>query len=361
MVKKGLVLFLFIFSILLISTVSAGFFGNFFKSNKADLSPVDVDLTLGNSPPEVKRFFLLPIGLGSPSQQPFNPIAGAAQTYYLGFVVEDVNGKDDLPQGPTLTSSSSVSATITAPVNSINPLITSPINSCSSRDCLDPLVSAFCNNPPLQVAYICQGIFVYSDPPSTFSGASPNANDLWTIEATAHDLALLPSPTVTSGDIGFDTLPDDYVQINTLSAYDLGTAAIDWTALSITTPNQPATAPIAISNYGNIPLNTLEVTGSDLTGTNPINPSAILSISAFSASDSTGGTPDASCVVPTTATQLTTTPITIPGVSIPYTAQGSIIDQDNLYACVYQALNSPGILTGPSSITYGGIWDLTAT
>lgn len=361
MVKKLLVASLIIASIFLITFASAGWFSDLFKKDPG-LSPVDVGVELANSPPTVKKLFL-PSALGPEYTQPFtgNPGAGFG-VFYIGAVVEDANGPSDLAQGTGLAPGTAMLAQIIAPQTSINPSITRTIVACDSYSCSNSTLSSNCDNPSIQLIYVCAGPFLTFDPPSSYSAASPDLRDLWTIQAAAIDLASNPSPTVSTGDVGFDDLLNNSIQINELSAYNLATTALNWNSLSVTTPNQPASAPLTIENLGNVELTTIEITGQDLTGTNPSNPSAILSVSAFSASGSSGGSPDASCVVPGTAAQLQNgATVTIPGVSIPFTTAGPSVDRDNVFVCAYQQLNSPGIISGPSSITYGGTWDITAS
>ncbi|MEK6894079.1 MAG: hypothetical protein AABX10_01305 [Nanoarchaeota archaeon] len=357
--EKKLLLSLSIFSLTLITFASAGWFNDFF--NKPDLSPVDVGVELQNSPPTIKRF-ILPSSLGPSFTQPFtaNPGIGFG-AYFVGVVVEDANGPSDLLQGTNLIPSSSAYFEINSPLNSVNPSITRQVLSCDSYLCSHPTLGLNCDNPSKQMMYVCGGSFLPSAPPSSYSGASPNPNDLWTIRAQTIDLSGNPSIIVSSGQTGFNSLPQDYVQINELSAYNLATTALNWNSLSITTPNQVASAPLIIENYGNVPLTTVEITGSDLIGTNPANPSAILSTSAFSASGQSGGNPDASCQVPATAVQLNNGEVIVPGVSIPYSSAGPSIDRDQLFVCAYQQLNTPGIITGPSSSTYGGVWNVVAS
>ncbi|MGV8131301.1 MAG: hypothetical protein ACP5N7_04350 [Candidatus Pacearchaeota archaeon] len=343
------------FSIFLITFTSAGWFSDLF--NKPDLSPVDVGVQLDNSPPTIKRFFS-PGSLGQEYTQPFtaNPGAGFG-VFYVGIVVEDANGPSDLPQGTGLAPASSAYFEIAAPVNSINPSITRPVVLCDSYLCDNPTLGSNCDNPSRQLMYVCAGAFLPSDPASSYSGASPNGNDLWRIRVATIDLAANPSDMVTSGDAGFNSVPGDYVQINELSAYNLATTALNWNSLNINTPNQVASAPLIVENYGNVPLTTIEITGTDLTGTNPVNPSAILSVDAFSASGSSG---QASCDTQSTAAVLRhQTPVGIPGVSIPYTASGPGTDRDEIYVCAFEQLSNA--ISGPSSISYGGTWDVVAS
>lgn len=356
--EKKLSISLVVSCLMLVSFASAGWFNDFF--NKPDLSPVDVGVNLANSPPSIKKFFL-PSALGPTYTQPFtaNPGIGLG-IYYIGAVVEDANGPSDLPQGIGISSASSLYIEITSPLNSVNPSITRPTILCDSYLCSDVTLGSNCDSPSTQLIYVCGGVFLPQDPPLSYSGASPDARDLWAIRAMATDLAANPSQVVTSGDTGFDSLPGDYIQINELSAYNLATTALNWNSLDINTPNQVASAPLTIENYGNVPLTTIEITGADLTGTNPINPTARLSVNAFSASGSSGGSPDASCVVPTTATQLQAgNPRTIPGVSVPYTSAGPATDRDQIYVCAYQTISTA--ITGPSSLSYGGTWDVVAS
>lgn len=360
MAKRLLFGLLTITSIFLMTFASAGWFSDLFS--KPELSPVDVGVQLTNSPPTIKKIFL-PSALGPEYTQPFtgNPGTGFG-LFYLGAVVEDANGPADLSQGTALPATSSIYFQMTSPANSINPSITRDALVCDSYACSNPLLGSNCDNPSIQLIYVCTGLFFAIDPPSSYSGASPNENDLWTLQVAAIDLAGNPSPTVSTGDAGFTNLVENSVQINELSAYNLATTALNWNSLSITTTNQPASAPLTIENFGNIPLTTIEITGADLTGTNPINPSATISVSAFSASGSSGGSPDASCVVPGSAVQLQDgAAVTVPGVSIPYTSAGPTTDRDQLFVCAYQQLNNPGILSGPSSTSYGGTWDIVAS
>ncbi len=343
------------FSIFLITFASAGWFSDLF--NKPDLAPVDVGVELDNSSPTIKRFFS-PGVLGQEYSQPFtaNPGAGFG-AFYVGIVVEDANGPSDLPQGTGLSPTSSAYFEIAAPVNSISPSITRPVIFCDSYLCDHPTLGSNCDNPSRQLMYVCGGGFLPSDPASSYSGASPNANDLWRIRVATIDIAGNPSEMVTSGDPGFNSLPGDYIQINELSAYNLATTALNWNSLNINTPNQVASAPLIVENYGNVPLTTIEITGTDLTGTNPVNPSAVLSVDAFSASGSSG---QASCDTQSTAAQLRNqVEVAVPGVSIPYTAAGPATDRDEIYVCAFEQLSNA--ISGPSSISYGGTWDVVAS
>lgn len=339
----------------LISFSSAGWFSDFF--NKPDLSPVQVGVDIENSPPTIKRF-ISTSSLGQTYTQPFtaNPGAGFG-AFFVGIVVEDANGPSDLPQGVGMTPTSTAYIEITSPTNSVNPSITRPVILCDSYLCNHPTLGANCDSPSRQLIYVCGGVFLPQDPASSYSGASPNSNDLWKVRAIVSDLAGNPSPIVASGDSGFNSLPGDYVQINELSAYNLATTALNWNSLSITTPNQVANAPLVVENYGNVPLTTIEITGSDLTGTNPVNPAAILSVDAFSASGDAG---QASCDVESTARELRAeTAVAIPGVNVPYTSAGPAVDRDEIYVCAFQPLNTK--ISGPSSSSYGGTWDVVAS
>jgi hypothetical protein len=354
--EKKLSVGLIVSCFILISLSSAGWFSDFF--NKPDLSPIQVGVDIENSPPTIKRFFSAP-SLGPLFVQPYtaNPGAGFG-AFFVGVVVEDANGPSDLPQGVGLIPTSSAYIEINSPVNSVNPSVIRPVIACDSYLCDHPTLGSNCDNPSRQLMYVCGGVFLPQDPASSYSGASPNGNDLWDIRAVVADLAGNPSTQVRSGDSGFNSLPADYVQINELSAYNLATTALNWNSLSITTPNQVANAPLIIENYGNVPLTTIQITGEDLTGTNPLNPSAILSVEAFSASGSSG---IASCGVETaTAEQLRAeTAVLIPGVSVPYTSAGPATDRDEIYVCAFEPLNT--MISGPSSSSYGGTWDVIAS
>lgn len=355
MEKKSL-LFLSVFSILMVGSASAGWFSDLFKP---DLSPVDVAVDLENSAPSIKRFFL-PSALGPQYTQPFtgNPGTGFG-TFFIGAVVEDANGPADLAQGTGLSPATSAYFEITAPANSVSPSTIRQVLACDSYACSHPQLGSNCDSPARQLIYVCAGAFLSIDPPSSYSGTSPSANDLWTIRGQAIDLASNPSAIATSGQVGFNSLPQDYVQINELSAYNLATTSLNWDALSITTPNQVANAPLIIENFGNVPLTSVQISGADLTGTNPVNPSAILSVEAFSASGSSG---QASCDIDSSAAQLQAgVDVEIPGVSIPYTAAGPATDRDQLFVCAFQSLNTPGIISGSPSVSYGGTWDVIAS
>jgi hypothetical protein len=344
-------------SILLISVVSAGWFSDMFKKDPS-LAPVDVGVNLANSPPEIIKFIDVS-ALGPEYAQPFtaNPTLGFGAAY-LAAVVQDRNGLSDLAQGVGISPFSSIYFEVKSPTNSIVPEVTRSSISCDSYECNNPLIGSSCSNPAIQRIFVCIIPFLPNDPAS--SGTS-DPRDLWTIQAQAIDLAANPSTIINSGDSGFDNLPTDYMQLNELSAYNLANTALNWNSLSITTPNQVASAPLTIENFGNVPLTTIQITGSDLLGTNPSNPSAKLSVTAFSASGSNGGSPDAFCVVPSQAVALTTGTVTVPSVSVPYTGAGAVADRDDIYICARQALNTPGILSGPSSISYGGTWDIIAS
>ncbi len=352
---KKLSVGLIISCFILVSFSSAGWFSDLF--NKPDLSPVQVGVDIENSPPTITKFFSTS-SLGPIFAQPYtaNPGAGFG-AFFVGIVVEDANGPSDLPQGVGIAPTSSAYIEINSPLNSINPSIVRPVITCDSYLCDHPNLGSNCDNPSRQLMYICGGIFLPQDPASSYSGASPNSNDLWTIRAIVTDLAGNPSAVVRSGDSGFNSLPGDYVQINELSAYNLATTALNWNSLSITTPNQVANAPLIVENYGNVPLTTIEITGADLTGTNPVNPSAILSVEAFSASGSSGA---ASCAAGSTAAQLrAAVAVPIPGVSVPYTSAGPATDRDEIHVCAFQSLNT--MISGPSSSSYGGTWDVVAS
>ena len=355
-----------ILAVLAVQFANAGFLDKFF-GREPELGPVGVDVSLGNSPPFIAKYFLIPL---PPLNQPFNPIAGSTTTAYIGFVAQDPNGANDLP---TMSGSVAgiVAGGIGAPVNSPSPAnsIIRVLNSCTSYDCTTgapgpPGQFFACDTPQLanQKAYVCDATMTYSDPPSL---STTNANDLWRISIAINDLGagtgtIAASPSVVSGMPGFANIPNDYLRYNALSAYNIPLGStISFTALLLTTPNQPAASPIAIENYGNVPLPTTQITGSNLIGAN--NPTATLSTAAFSASGSTGGAPPSECNVPTTAVQLQAgIAKTIPGVSIPWTSAGAAVDRDTSYYCANQALNTPGILTGTDT-QFAGTWTITAS
>ncbi len=357
--------FLFLASALVIIIVgaqfaNAGWLSNFF-GKEPELSPVNVNVGLAtNSPPVIVKFFEPPV----PLNPPFNLIAGTTSPIYVGFVAQDANGASELPGTNGLsTNPGDVNGVIESPFNSMvgTPPIQHLLDFCTAFDCaITPVPVCDTGSYAIQKAYVCQFTMSYSDPPSTFSTLNPNANDLWKIQLSVRDLPGIVSPAVTSGDIGFAAMPQDYLQINGLSAYNIpSTSSISWTSLSMTASNQPAVGPITIENYGNLPLGTTQITASNLNGV--INPAARLSASAFSSSGSTGGAPLAECDVPAQAVQLQPgVTVTIPGVNIPYTRQGASIDKDNAYFCAYQPLNTPGILTG-SDNSFNGIWTIVAS
>lgn len=322
-----------------------------------ELGPVNVNVGLGNSPPFIVRFFEGPGAIAPP----YNLIAGGISQAYIGLVAQDPNGEADLPT--TITIGTDINGGIQAPASSVNPGIIIQTNGCLAFNCATGFGGApvpYCTPGAynLQKAYICGFTMTYSLPPSTFSAATPSINDLWKAQFVIRDLQGALSPAVITGDPGFNNLPADGVRVNALSAANIPVgSSINWVALSLTTPNQAATGPINIQNYGNVPLTTTQVTGANLAGTT--SPTASLSISAFSASGNNGGVPPAQCVVPSTATQLTTTALTIPGVSVPYTASGALVDNDNIYFCAYQTLNTPGILTGTDT-SFTGTWQITS-
>src|SRR3989344_2592670 len=110
MMKKSiLVAFLLISSILLISIAKADWMDEFFGP-KVDpsLSPVDVGVTVENSFPSIKRFFLIPASVGPTTQQPFTPLiipgTGGGGEWYIGLVGEDPDGANDLPIGIPVTN-----------------------------------------------------------------------------------------------------------------------------------------------------------------------------------------------------------------------------------------------------------------
>ncbi len=350
-------------AIIIISSqfANAGWLSNFFgKEPRLSAVPVTVGVVT-NSIPSIVRFFEPP----TPWNPPFDLVMGTTSPVYVGFVAQDTNGANDLPgaNGAQIFPGD-VNGVIQSPFNSVVGTAIQPLlDFCTAFDCTTAgnLVPA-CDpsNYAIQKAYICQFTVAYSYPHSTFSTLNPNANDLWKIQLSVRDLQQAVSLPATSGDVGFTTMPQDYLRINGLSAYNIPpSSSISWTGLSMTASNQPAAGPITIENYGNLALGTTQITASNLNGAT--TPSARLSASAFSASGSTGGASPAECDVPTQAIQLQPgITVTIPGVSIPYTAQGASVDKDNAYFCAYQSLNTPGILTGSDS-SFSGTWTIVAS
>lgn len=355
--SKVILIISFISLIILASSFThAGIFDIFKK--EPSLGPVNVNVNLANSPPTIVKFFTIPST--PPFTQPYNLVAGSTSTAYFAFIAEDLDGANDLPTLSASGAGTSVVGGIGAPPSSVNPLIVHGITACTSFDCTTgapgPPGQFFACDPSklsIQKAYICDVSMTYSDPPST---STTDANDLWGIGVGIIDNGGLQSTTIFSGTPGFDNVPNDYIQINPLSAYNIQVGStISWSSLSLTSTNQPAAAPITVENYGNTPFTNTEITGSNLIGAT--NPSASIGIDAFSASGNTGGSPSSECNVPTSATQLQNSiPIQIQNGGLPYSASGATTDKKNIYACAYQSPST--YLTGVDS-SFTGVWQVT--
>ena len=349
--------YLLVASILVISIISAQFadagFFDIFRKKEPNLAPTNVPINVNvdapvnppvNNAPIIKRF--IPLG-------PQSLTNGYA---LIGFLAEDADGSADLPNA--LTIGTNILGGVRTPVNSITPNVDYLFNQCSAIDCNNPAYTSLCDSTNLinQKLYLCSTILPSHVPPST---STIDPNSLWKISAIIADNQGAQSAIALSGNPGFTSTPDQFLQINALISYDIATtSSISWPAsLSRTASNQQANSPITLTNTGNVPFNSITITGGDLIGTT--NPTASLSISAFSASPSFGGVDIlAQCDVPATATQLTVGVTTILGANIPYTGISGA--SSNLYFCAYQSLNTPGILTGTDT-SYSGQWTITAS
>jgi hypothetical protein len=373
MKKEKVLAITFITFALLILTLnisSASFFSNFFNKDP-ELGPVPVTIDLANSPPQIVKFWRVndvPLLTGAPfnlPQQPFNLVAQGTTDLNIGFIAEDPDTASDLPN---LNLGSSpigiIGGGIQAPASSVNPSYQLAINSCTSIDCTTgqtpggiPTTAPFpaCDPTKLanQKAYFCTIPAIYYSPPST---STTVANDLWRIGVTILDISGAISPTVTSGiSTGFQNTPNDFLRINSLNAANpVSGSSINFPSLSLTIPNQPASAPFIVENLGNTPLPTNTISGMNLIGT--INPSASIAVSAFSASGNSGGSTPAQCIVPGSASALIhNSNVLIPNGGVPYTAQGSSIDRKNIFACAYLT----PILSGGTDSQFSATWTVT--
>jgi hypothetical protein len=349
------------FSILILSTqfTNAGFFDLF---KKPDLGPVDVNVDLQNSPPIIAQLFEIPASYGQPSFVPPFTLTPASTNnlVYIGILAEDPNGETHLPDMVGAPVAGIIGGGIGAPLTSVNPSLTYAFGSCTSVNCqtgvpiqASPL--AVCNNPTLQKVYVCDVDLPYYAPPS---GSQTVPNELWRVSASITDSQGATSPVITSGDPGFTTAPDNYIRINSLTAANpqVG-SSFDISGVSLTGTNQPATSPVTLENLGNSPLTTTDVIGFNLIGSN--DPTATLDVGIFSVGPTSGGSPPAECDVSGgTAFQLSDgATVNIPGLGIPYTAQGASIDNTNIYTCVNLDITASSALTGTDT-SFTSTWQI---
>lgn len=160
-------------------------------------------IAVGDSAPEIKKFFI-PAELGSDYSMPFTT-GDEFGVYHIAAVVEDKDGISNLPTGTNIKSLSSVYFEISSPSGEVK----RPVLSCDSYSCSDSKLKSHCTDSSNQVVYVCSGLLLSTDPPST----SP-LDELWTVKAIAVDLDERSSKIVESGQKGFNIPANNYVQVN---------------------------------------------------------------------------------------------------------------------------------------------------
>ncbi len=330
---------LFLFGTILISIIVLTSFANakWFNFGEPDLSPQPVTATLTvNTPPSIVKILQVPPGFGVPIE-PVQPIAGAgvAQFYKL-FVVEDLDNIVDIPTNPTVLND--FVGGIQPPASFTGTISTfPPFTQCVSVPC--STLPGACPNPSNNVIWLCSGTdFLSWYPPSI---GLANAANLWSIGLQVKDATTgLFGPMLVSGaNPQLSTVPDSYLQVNTVSGFS-ATGSPTWQSLPASSTNQISSQNIILTSQGNVALPIVSITGTPLVG----NAGGAISESGFKM-----GTGTSVC---TTGTTLTTSNVPIIGAAVPYSGTG--LGVDILTLSVGVACGSPlsTFQSGPSSTTY---------
>jgi len=283
------------------------------------------------------------------------------------FIVEDLNGPGDLPGivSPSDTAPPLVAADIVinlaAPINGIGSGTVRTIDAtgCFAIQCADgtntncdaaTVASGDGTDFTLQKQYTCNVTMQFFDEPAV--SVPTVAGDYWNISITARDVADT-SDTKNSGDAGFTSLTNDYMEYLTTSAISTVENA-SWAALDISAVDNPADSELILNSVGNTAVANVTTQGENLTGVN--NGAAVMEIAAFSGGSLLGAGNSGACDGPSGggsgngATELVDgSPVTISGVSIPFTATGT--DSGNLFFCIWAAVD-PTYLSGGSDTSY---------
>lgn len=219
------------------------------------------------------------------------PFEGGTRAATVTFLVEDLNGANDLDDATAAIVFNSTAGTLQP-------------GTC---------ISAACPSCPVtQSNYTCEVNMEYYFEPSP-----PD----WSVNVSIRDLA---------GNLAINDSTTFFY--NPLSAVDHATV-LSWTGISLVDPNQPADNPFTLTNIGNEVLNP-GITAFGLNGSTDVNQQ--IPASDFSVSDLSGGNPPAECDVPATATALIDDNSVATGVSVPVFPASN--GEADLNFCIYPSL-----------------------
>ena len=295
---------------------------------------------------------------------PYNPVInGLAQTYF-SVLIEDLNGNQELPTTSSLIlnnpsssgAAQNVIAGYYAPLSSPNREMNRPAQTCVVRTCAQAVTEPqgiICDlgRESLQEILLCDTPLLQTDPPGE-----------WRFAIIVADSIGLASTLAISGDL--TGLYPETMMYNSLKAAHFGTVdsagiqtpeSFIWNGLSSTQTNQVST-PVTITNIGNVPINSMTITGTDLIG---VTTGSTLSKTAFRISVS--NTEQCSSA---SGIQLSALAQTIPTAVVPYTQAFSLglgTDTEIIYACIPDTPLSS--ITGTIDTRYKTVptqdWDIT--
>jgi len=384
--KRGKSILFGIFFIMIImvsvSYVSANWFSDLFKfgEENPDLegelpASFGASVQVSNTAPEIKKFVAVfeddnkdgtddnaGTSAGTVTGEPGGSEGDGIMNVNFKFVVEDLDGKADLPGytgGPAIVYGTNLIVEFSAPTNAPvgnTQKVSASTGDCSAATCqgnaLCPDQSATTN----QVIYTCFMKMNYYNPPSPNGGAV--ANDRWKFRVKVVDSTNINNDEANSGDAGFNVLNNDYMIYNTINSISVpaGTT-VSWNNLNPNTADNKADTNLVLENGGNKAVSTEDIVAKDLVQ-NGVPANKLLS-TAFSVGAIVGGANTGACDInggggttPWDGIALTNNgnPVTF-SVAVPYTAAGIATDKNNMYFCIWPVVN-PTYLAGSSAKSY---------
>ena len=313
--KRGLVRSS-IFAVIVLVVLSL----TFVIAQDPDLAPFDASVQLQNSPPTIVAIYAVDDQGSTAGDDVVNALNGDAadpvNNAEIEFLVQDLNGIDNLPGDPSIPFRQSTAvgqlgtAACTGGNCNIEVYVTNPGTAYAATNKLFDAGSCIrlptCPNSQAgagcavnQMEYRCTVPMNYYDEPS---GSSVDLNTHWDIFVGIADGS--GTDTGTSSGLSQEQTTFEYTS-NAYFIISSPVAGIQFTSISLTgTDQQSNNDPLALNNRGNVDFTLGTIQGSDLTSDDVGGTGNNMPVDAFSISVQNGGTPLAECdatVAPVTA------------------------------------------------------------
>jgi hypothetical protein len=224
-----------------------------------DLSPVDVDVTVGNAVPTIVATYVIfdTDGTGTQNSDIITALDGDAgdnvNNIEVRFLVEDANGIGDLPGGVISFSESTASGQLGTGGVNIEVYATNPANDYGATDTI--LDAASCARlgacPDAGGCGVNQMEFTCTIPMDYFFEPGTIGLDPWVM-----------TMGIADGSAATATTTRDFTYLS--NAYFATSGSLSWASISLSSTDQVAGGSLDLTNYGNVDFTAGTVHGSDL-------------------------------------------------------------------------------------------------